>query len=146
VIATLTNLLVRAAGAVSSRLNERPTIEAEAHLCTSEHILISWGGVSDLKSEQHVDVDLLFRKTRGGKVTAYELASATVNRQPLEEGWSAFTPVELEGGGTPVKKTIPFVKRGGRSPVEAAVGDVVELVFRSTHTSKPVRVHAAIRG
>lgn len=132
-------------------LAERPTVEAEARLCSAEHTaLIAWGDAPPRRSTNtlHIDVDLLFRKTRGGKVTVYELARAAVNGRPLKNAASDIGDVELDGGGPPVRKWLelvpPHVFASQRGPVDARAGDKVELWFRSTHSSKPFRVETRI--
>jgi hypothetical protein len=131
-------------------LSERPIIEATARVCTENHMQIFFGrpGGRTLGSPpqpRHIDVNLLVRKTRGGKVTIYELASAHANHQAVKMR-DDFEPIEIEGGATPVKRELTLSHFIWDQPVDAAPGDVLELEFRATHSKVPVRVTTQLGG
>jgi hypothetical protein len=72
----------------------------------------------------------------------YEVASASVNGQPLKP--SPIDAAELEAGKPPIERGVELYHPVEGRAVEAAVGDVVKLELRTTRKRKPVKVSMQI--
>jgi hypothetical protein len=116
---------------------ERPTVSSTARFCTHSHLMIYFLGAPEQRWPRHVDVDLTIGKRRGGKVSVYELLTATLDGVDLRPSESGFKAVEVEGGSTPVTQHLVLTLPGDQHVV-GEVGSRVVLELKATHRDTPI--------
>jgi hypothetical protein len=119
-------------------------VEGSAWLCDHSHVPFIFGGGSGRvefdRVPQHVDVELRFWNRRGGRVTIMEVAAIDLPLRTLELAVSTFDPFESvtleEGSAQETRNFVLVPKDAPEERVEAAVGDPLELQFRSSRGSE----------